>query len=278
MHIARTLVQLRAARAALLAAGRPGLALVPTMGALHEGHLSLLRAAQAASGAVAASIFVNPTQFAAGEDFNRYPRDEAADCAMLEAAGCDLVWLPDVATMYPPGDATTIDVGGPALLWEGAQRPGHFSGVATVVTKLLGQVQPNAAYFGEKDWQQVQVIRRFVNDLALPVQIVACPTWREPTGLAMSSRNRYLAPSHQLAAPALFAALEHTRDQIHAGVAVADAIAAARTALIAAGFTLDYLDLIDPETMNPVDHLQKSARLIAAARLGATRLLDNITV
>jgi pantoate--beta-alanine ligase len=278
MQIARTLVQLRAARAALAADGRPGLALVPTMGALHEGHLSLIRAARAHGDAVAASIFVNPTQFAPHEDFARYPRDEAADCAMLAAAGCDLVWLPDVATMYPPGDATMIEVAGPALLWEGAARPGHFRGVATVVAKLFGQVRPDAACFGEKDWQQVQVIRRMVEDLGMPVAIIAAPTWREPSGLAMSSRNRYLGARERAAAPTLFAVLTGARDAICAGAPVGQSIAAAEASLVAAGFTVDYLALVDAVTLASLHEPARAARLIAAARLGATRLLDNIAV
>ena len=278
MQIARTLVQLRAARAALAADGRPGVALVPTMGALHEGHLSLIRAARAHGDAVAASIFVNPTQFAPHEDFARYPRDETADCAMLAAAGCDLVWLPDVATMYPPGDATMIEVAGPALLWEGAARPGHFRGVATVVAKLFGQVRPDAACFGEKDWQQVQVIRRMVEDLGLPVDIIAAPTWREPNGLAMSSRNRYLGARERAAAPTLFAVLTGARDAIGAGAPVGQSIAAAEASLVAAGFTVDYLALVDAVTLAPLHEPAGAARLIAAARLGATRLLDNIAV
>jgi pantoate--beta-alanine ligase len=278
MEIARTPVQLRAARAALAAAGRPGLALVPTMGALHEGHLSLIRAARAHGDAVAASIFVNPTQFAPDEDFARYPRDEAADCAMLAAAGCDLVWLPDVTTMYPPGDATIIEGAGPALLWEGAARPGHFRGVATVVAKLFGQVRPDAACFGEKDWQQVQVIRRMVEDLGLPVDIIAAPTWREASGLAMSSRNRYLAATERAAAPALFAALTGARDAICSGAPLGRSIAEGEAALVAAGFTVDYFALVDARTLEPLNDRAGAARLIAAARLGATRLLDNIAV
>ncbi|MCW8307259.1 pantoate--beta-alanine ligase [Acidiphilium sp. PA] len=278
MEIARTPAQLRAARAAFAAAGRPRLALVPTMGALHEGHLSLIRVARAHGDVVAASIFVNPTQFAPGEDFARYPRDEAADCAMLAAAGCDLVWLPDVTTMYPPGDATIIDVAGPALLWEGVARPGHFRGVATVVAKLFGQVRPDAACFGEKDWQQVQVIRRMVDDLGLPVAVVAAPTWREANGLAMSSRNRYLAAAERAAAPALFAALTGTRDAICAGAPVRQCVAAGEAALVAAGFTVDYLALVDAQTLEPLSDRVGAARLIAAARLGTTRLLDNIAV
>ncbi|MDD2877083.1 MAG: pantoate--beta-alanine ligase [Acidiphilium sp.] len=278
MEIARTLAQLGAAREALTTAGRRGLALVPTMGALHAGHLSLLRAAQSEDYAVVASIFVNPTQFGPGEDFARYPRDEAHDCAMLAQAGCDLVWLPDVGTMYPPGDATVIEVGGPALGWEGAVRPGHFRGVATVVAKLFGQVQPDAACFGEKDWQQVQVIRRMTEDLALPVRIMAVPTWREASGLAMSSRNRYLDAGERVKASALFAVLSRARDAIRAGELVAASVATGGAALAAAGFAVDYLALVDAQTLAPLDRVVGEARLITAARLGTTRLLDNVAI
>lgn len=274
MHIARTLAELHAARAAL--AGP--LALVPTMGALHDGHLSLVRAAREAGGAVAASIFVNPTQFGPAEDFTRYPRDPDADCAMLQAAGCDLVWLPTVETMYPPDAATMIDVAGPALAWEGAMRPGHFRGVATVVAKLLGQVRPDAAYFGEKDWQQIQVIRRMTADLLLPAAIVAVPTRREADGLAMSSRNRYLAPDHRARAPDLFAILCRARGALRAGGAVESVLAAGRDALGGSGFAVDYFALVAPDSLAPLAVLAGAARLIAAARLGSTRLLDTIAV
>ncbi|MCF3946580.1 pantoate--beta-alanine ligase [Acidiphilium sp. AL] len=274
MHIARTLAELRAARA-----GHAGpLALVPTMGALHDGHLALVRAARAAGGAVAASIFVNPTQFGPNEDFGRYPRDPDADCAMLEAAGCDLVWLPTVDIMYPPDGATMIDVAGPALLWEGAARPGHFRGVATVVAKLFGQMRPDSAYFGEKDWQQIQVIHRMAEDLLLPVAIVAVPTRREADGLAMSSRNRYLTPEDRARAPDLFATLCRARDELRAGAAIEATLAAGRETLARAGFAVDYLALVAPESLAPLNARAGAARLIAAARLGSTRLLDNIAV
>ncbi|MGC9271021.1 pantoate--beta-alanine ligase [Acidiphilium sp.] len=282
MQIVRTLAALRAAREAMAGGATGdmarGLALVPTMGALHDGHLSLLTAARAAGYAVAASIFVNPTQFGPQEDFERYPRDEAADCAMLERAGCDLVWLPDTGIMYPPDGATVIEVGGPALLWEGAARPGHFRGVATVVAKLFGQVRPDAAWFGEKDWQQVQVIRRMTADLLLPVRVMAAPTWREGDGLAMSSRNRYLDERQRAVAPLLFAVLGRIRDAIAAGDAVGAALAAGQEALRAAGFAVDYIALVDAVTLQPREAWQAPSRLIAAARLGGTRLLDNIAV
>ena len=219
MLIARTLPALREACAKL----GPELGLVPTMGALHQGHLALVAAART-GGPVAASIFVNPLQFGPNEDLSRYPRDEAGDLAKLEAAGCDLVWLPEVTEMYPPDAVTTITVGGPATLWEGAIRPGHFTGVATVVAKLFGQVRPQAAYFGEKDWQQVQVIARMVADLLLPVKIVPVPTVREQDGLALSSRNRFLSVDNRAAAPALYAALRQAAASIANGAPVPAAL------------------------------------------------------
>jgi pantoate--beta-alanine ligase len=273
MKLARTLPELRAGLETLGPVG-----LVPTMGALHAGHLSLVAAARQAGRPVAASIFVNPLQFGPAEDFSRYPRDETGDLAQLEAAGCDLVWLPDVAMMYPKDVATTIQVGGPAERWEGAARPGHFAGVATVVTKLFGQVRPRAAYFGEKDWQQVQVIRRFTADLLLPVEIVAVPTMREADGLALSSRNRFLAPAERAVAPALYAALTRAAEAIAGGAAVAGTLEAAKNTVTAAGMQPDYLALVGAETLEPLEALRHPARLIAAARLGSIRLLDNVPV
>jgi pantoate--beta-alanine ligase len=273
MIIARTISELNAAREALGPVG-----FVPTMGALHRGHLSLVEAAKAAGRPVVASIFVNPTQFGPNEDFNRYPRDEAGDLAQLEAAGCDLVWLPDVATMYPADEATAIHVAGPALRWEGALRPGHFSGVATVVAKLFGQVRPEAAYFGEKDWQQVQVIRRMAKDLLLPVRIVPVATAREADGLALSSRNRFLLPAERAAAPAIFAAMSEAAQRIGAGADVEAALEAARQNLSAAGMVPDYLELVQAETLEPMRVLAHPARIIAAAKLHHVRLLDNVAV
>jgi pantoate--beta-alanine ligase len=270
MLLARTLPALHDACARLREGGRP-LALVPTMGALHAGHLALLQAAPAGA-AVAASIFVNPLQFAPSEDLTRYPRDEAGDLAKLEAAGCALVWLPDVATMYPPGTATTIEVAGPAERWEGAVRPGHFRGVATVVARLFGQVRPDSACFGEKDWQQLQVVRRMVADLPLPVRIIGVRTVREPDGLAMSSRNRFLGPEDRARAPALPRILERTAARGASAAALDDA----RAALADAGFTVDYVALVDGTSLMPLDAPRDGARLIAAARLGGVRLLDNM--
>jgi pantoate--beta-alanine ligase len=271
MIIARTLAELHAAREALGPVG-----FVPTMGALHDGHLALITAARADGLPVAASIFVNPTQFGPKEDFSRYPRDEAGDLAKLEKAGCDLVWLPSVDVMYPPHGATMIHVNGPATHWEGAARPGHFAGVSTVVAKLFGQIRPSAAYFGEKDWQQVQVVRRMVADLHLPVRIVPVPIVREESGLALSSRNAYLTPEERRAAPMLHAALLHAAREIVAGKDVAATLHQARHEVAQAGMVPDYIALVHAETLEPISGLVHPARLIAAAKLGHVRLLDNI--
>jgi pantoate--beta-alanine ligase len=266
MLIART-------RAELAAAQLPGpLSLVPTMGALHDGHLALIREAARLGNPVAASIFVNPLQFEAADDLARYPRDEARDLHLLESAGCDLVWLPEVETMYPPGDATTIDVAGPALGWEGESRPGHFRGVATVVARLFGQLRPAAAFFGEKDWQQLQVIRRMAVDLCMPVRIAGVPTVREPDGLAMSSRNRFLAASERSTAALLY----RTLSGLAARHDVARELERADRELSHAGFVVDYLALVDGESLLPIAQPRPGARFIAAAKLGAVRLLDNV--
>lgn len=275
MLIARTREELADAVARLRAA-HGGLALVPTMGALHHGHLTLLDIARQAAPAVAASIFVNPTQFAPHEDFSRYPRDEAGDLEKLRTAGCDLAWLPDVAVMYPPGDATMIEVGGPSAGWEGAARPGHFRGVATVVAKLFGQVRPDAAVFGEKDWQQLQVIARMAADLSLPVRVFGAPVVRESDGLAMSSRNRFLTPPERAVAPLLYELLCAARDRMGRGDTPAASIAASRARLADAGFVPDYLVLVEGKTLIETDRATDDARLIAAFRLGTVRLLDNI--
>ena len=275
MLIARTLAELHAGCTSLRTA-RGALALVPTMGALHDGHRALVRAAIASRATVVTSIFVNPLQFAANEDLSRYPRDEAADLAILRDCGCDLVWLPDVSVMYSPSDATTIDVAGPAEQWEGAARPGHFRGVATVCTKLFGQVRPDRAYFGKKDWQQLQVVRRMVADLHLPLEIIGVPTVRESDGLALSSRNRFLTAEHRKMASLLQSALRAAARALAAGSAVDDVLAGAKTELSNAGFAVDYFALVDGLSMKPIAILQSEARLIAAARLGAVRLIDNI--
>ena len=277
MEVARTIGELRAGCEALRRRFVT-LALVPTMGALHDGHRALVREAGTGGSAVVTSIFVNPLQFAANEDLSRYPRDEAGDLAILEAAGCHLVWLPDVAAMYPPGDATTIDVAGPAELWEGAARPGHFRGVATVCAKLFGQVRPDRAYFGEKDWQQLQVVRRMMTDLHLPLDIVGVPTVREPDGLALSSRNRFLTAAHRAVAPRLFVVLQAAAQELATGAQAAGPLNSAHSALEKAGFLVDYVALVDGPTLQPLATWHDPSRLIAAARLGSVRLLDNVAV
>ncbi len=266
-------------RVALRSAPRP-LGLVPTMGALHEGHLSLVRAAREECSTVAASIFVNPTQFGAGEDFDRYPRPLAADLAALEAEGVDFAFTPPAEEMYPPGFASTVHVEGPALPLEGAARPGHFDGVATVVTKLLTQSTPDRAYFGRKDAQQVAVVTRLVRDLDLPVEIVALPTVREADGLAVSSRNAYLSPEQRTAAPALYRALAAARDLFRAGKQDSPAVEDACRRIIEADpliDAVDYVAVVDPATMAPPEG--PGERILAAAvRIGAVRLIDNVAL
>jgi len=277
MQVVRTIEALRSSSEALRR--RFGsLALVPTMGALHDGHRALVKTAVDSGAGVVASIFVNPLQFNPNEDLSRYPRDEAGDLAALRASGCHLVWLPDVATMYPAEGATTITVAGPAEQWEGTARPGHFRGVATVCAKLFGQVRADRAYFGEKDWQQLQVVRRMVADLHLPLEIVAVPTVREADGLAMSSRNRFLNNGDRVIAPRLHAILNATATSFSCGQSVDAALADARRDLTEAGFSLDYLALVDGLTMAALSRMAPGARLIIAARLGAVRLIDNIAV
>lgn len=253
--------------------------LVPTMGALHAGHMTLLAEAKRRTDRVVASIFVNPTQFAAHEDLGTYPRREAADAALLEAAGCDVLWAPSVEVMYPEGFSTAITVGGVSEGLEGAARPGHFSGVATVVAKLLGQAQPDLAFFGEKDFQQLAVIRKMVVDLDIRVGIVGVPTVRDADGLALSSRNAYLSPEERAAAIALPNALRDAARRIGGGESVEAVLAQARDSLARAGFDpIDYVELCDAVTLQPVGAAQGRLRLLAAAKLGRTRLIDNIEV
>jgi pantoate--beta-alanine ligase len=275
MKIARSLPELRAACQAARAT-HPSLALVPTMGALHAGHRALVEAAVSGGAAVVTSIFVNPTQFSPTEDLSRYPRDEAGDLATLRDSGCAIVWMPDVATMYPAGGATTINLTGPAENWEGTARPGHFAGVATVCTKLFGQVRADRAYFGEKDWQQLQVVTRMVSDLHLPLEIVPVATIRESDGLALSSRNRFLTAGERAQAPALYRELSAAKAALAAGGDGAAATRVARERLTAAGFAVDYLALVDGPSLTEIARPTAGSRLIAAARLGTVRLLDNI--
>jgi pantoate--beta-alanine ligase len=277
MLIARTLADLRA-HCTRLRRSADVVGFVPTMGALHEGHRTLVREAVTSGAATVASIFVNPLQFGLNEDLSRYPRDEAGDLAALEAEGCALAWLPDLATMYPPEEATTITVAGPAERWEGDARPGHFRGVATVCAKLFGQVRPGRAWFGEKDWQQLQVVKRMVADLLLPLEIVGVETVREADGLAMSSRNRFLAVEERAKAPMLIAALRAVAARLAGGESTAAPLAEAGAALEAQGFGVNYFALVDGASLAPVEHVAPGARLIAAAKLGNVRLLDNVRV
>lgn len=275
MQIIREVGVLRTAVGHLRGRGET-LALVPTMGALHDGHLALVAAARACADRVAISIFVNPTQFGPSEDFAAYPRDEARDAALLAEAGAAILWAPDVATMYPLGHASHIHVAGLGDDYCGAARPGHFDGVATVVAKLLNQVRPDAALFGEKDWQQLAVIRRMAADLDLAVAIHGVPIVREADGLARSSRNAYLTQHERAAAAAFPAALQAAAVAIAAGATVDDALAHARTAVLAAGFDrIDYILLADADTLARLDAPRPRARLLAAARIGCTRLIDN---
>ncbi len=275
MFIARTRAELETARRAQRSAGR-ALALVPTMGALHDGHLSLIDAARAEGCDVAVSIFVNPLQFDNAADLARYPADHAADLAVLRSSGCAIAWLPDRATMYPAGHATFIEVAGPSEGFEGAARPGHFRGVATVVATLFGQVRPVAAWFGEKDWQQLQVVRRMTTDLLLPVDVKAGPTRRDADGLAMSSRNRFLLPAERAEAPSLHRMLRRVAHDLRDGGAASDMLASAAAELEGRGFAVEYLALVDGESLAVLDSVRAGARLLAAARLGTVRLLDNI--
>ena len=277
MQTIRAVEQLKAAVNALRGADKT-VAFVPTMGALHAGHLSLVEQGKRRADAVIASIFVNPKQFGEGEDFGRYPRQEQADAAMLANAGCDLLWLPAVEDIYPPGFATTVHVAGVSERWEGAARPGHFDGVATVVARLLLAVGPDVAIFGEKDFQQLAVIKRMAADLGLGVGIVGAPIIRDADGLALSSRNAYLSPGDRARATALAEALETTRDAILAGTDVAAAVAGGEALLDAAGFRTDYLALVDAETLEPLGSPEGGMRLIAAATIGSTRLIDNLAI
>jgi pantoate--beta-alanine ligase len=270
------LAALRARVAAWRGAGER-VVLVPTMGALHTGHLALVAEARRAGRAVV-SIFVNPTQFGPSEDFSRYPRDVETDLAGLAEAGADAAWIPEVATMYPPGFATRIEVAGLTEGLCGAYRPGHFAGVATVVTKLLNQVRPDIALFGEKDFQQLQVIRRAVADLDMGVEIRGVPTIREADGLALSSRNRYLAPEERAAAPRLHAVLARIAEAARGGAETAAPCADGIAALEAAGFRVQYLAVCDADTLAPVARVAGPARVLAAAYLGRTRLIDNLPV
>jgi len=267
-----------ASRAARLAGKR--IALVPTMGALHEGHLSLVRAARAGSDVVAASIFVNPTQFGPNEDLAKYPRSFERDCQLLESEGVDFVFAPSVEEMYPVGEATWVTVDGLSEKLDGKSRPGHFRGVTTVVSKLFHIVEPDRAFFGQKDAAQVANIRRMVRDLNLPVEIVVCPIVREPDGLAMSSRNAYLNPEDRKRALVLRRSLERVNGLVKQGERDAAKLASAGREEITreSGVRLDYFEIVNPDTLEPVADISGGALAAVAAYVGTTRLIDNLLI
>lgn len=278
LPVVRTVADLRARVGAWR---REGLRIgfVPTMGALHEGHLSLVRLARSRADRVVASVFVNPTQFGPNEDFEAYPRDEARDAALLSEAGCDLLYAPSVAEMYPAGASTTVTVAGVSEPLDGQARPGHFAGVATVVTKLLNQCAPDVAVFGEKDFQQLQVIRRLTRDLDLPVEILGGPTARAEDGLALSSRNAYLTPQERPVAGQLNVVLRRVLERVRGGEAVAAAERDAVAELLAAGFgKVDYVEARVPATLERLGPGPATGpvRVLGAAHLGRTRLIDNL--
>lgn len=278
LPVVRDVAALRAAIGAWRKAGlRVGL--VPTMGALHEGHLSLVRAAKEKCDRAVATLFVNPRQFAPHEDFERYPRDEAGDSALLASAGCDLLYAPERSVMYPEGFATNVIVSDVSTPLEGEFRPHFFGGVATVVTKLLLQALTDAAFFGEKDYQQLQVIKRMARDLDIPVEIIGCPTVREHDGLAMSSRNAYLSADERRIAARLNYIMHDAIKAARTGDAIASVEAEALRHLTAAGFSsVDYVAIRDAESLAPISDLKRPARILAAAWLGKTRLIDNMAV
>jgi pantoate--beta-alanine ligase len=274
----RDIETLKAALAAVRAEGGT-IAFVPTMGALHAGHMALVAEGRRRASHVVASIFVNPTQFAAHEDLSTYPRREATDAKMLEEEGCAILWSPDVDAMYPHGAEISVRAGSLGEGLDGAARPGHFDGVATVVSRLFEQVGPDIALFGEKDYQQLAVIRQMVRQLGLAVEIVGVPTQRDADGVALSSRNTYLTDEERQAARALPRALGEAAAAIQRGGAVPEALATAKDRLVKAGFDpIDYVELCDAETLEPVTGVERPARLLAAARIGRTRLIDNLAV
>jgi pantoate--beta-alanine ligase len=279
MLVLKTIAETRSACAQIRAAGKT-LGLVPTMGALHEGHLSLVRAAQASCDTVAVTIFVNPTQFGPKEDFASYPRTLEQDCQTLEAAGVDLVFAPSVEEMYPGGASTFVEVAGLSERMDGASRPGHFRGVATVVAKLFNIFTPDHAFFGQKDAAQVAVLRKMVRDLRFGVQLDVCPTVREPDGLALSSRNRNLSAVQRRQALVLSRALRVVEEQVRGGEQdsaklLAEAL---RTLQEEPAVLVDYCRIVDPDTLEDVPDVRRGALVALAARVGSTRLIDNLLV
>jgi pantoate--beta-alanine ligase len=279
MQVAKTVREVRAWTKLARAEGKT-IGFVPTMGYFHEGHLSLMRRAKAECDLCVVSLFVNPTQFGPSEDFQRYPRDFARDAAMAESVGVDLLFAPEVEEMYPEGYQTYVEVTEVTRRLEGAARPGHFRGVATVCTKLFHIVQADRAYFGKKDYQQLKVIQRMVRDLNIPTEIVPCETVREPDGLAMSSRNVYLKPDERQAATVLYRALCAGRDAILAGRRDAKKVQALVEQVIATEplVKTEYVDVADAETLEPLTDLRGEVVISLAARVGVARLIDNITV
>lgn len=279
MQIVRTIAEARAAVAAARAQGRT-VGLVPTMGALHEGHLSLIRAARAACDVVVATIFVNPKQFGPTEDFAKYPRTFDADCDLLRAENVEILFAPAVDEMYPPGATTFVEVAEISDRLDGVSRPGHFRGVATVVAKLFNIVAPDRAFFGQKDAAQVAILRRMARDLNFPLEIVVCPIVREPDGLAMSSRNGYLSADDRHRALILSRTLRHIEQQIATGVTSAAALIATGLGVLAQqpSARLDYLRVVDPDTLADIPDIGKGALIAIAAWIGSTRLIDNILI
>ena len=275
-----TITDLSALRTRVAAWKQDGLRVgfVPTMGNLHAGHYALVELARRHADRVVASAFVNPTQFGPGEDLSRYPRTPEADEAGLERAACDALWRPSADTMYPYGAANAVAIRVPGVtdVLEGAHRPGHFDGVATVVARLFNQVQPDVAVFGRKDYQQLAVVRYLVADLAFPVELVAADTVRDQDGLALSSRNQYLSPQQRAVAPVLYATVQALRDAVRAGAGIAEAQAEAARRLTEAGFETDYVVIRRPDLSEPGDGETGPLVALAAARLGSTRLIDNL--
>jgi pantoate--beta-alanine ligase len=279
MKICATIPEARAA-CGDARASRKRLGFVPTMGALHEGHLSLVRAAKAQCDAVAVSIFVNPTQFGPTEDLSKYPRQFSGDCRLLEQEGVDILFAPPVEEIYPGGEVTWVLVEGLSEKLDGRSRPGHFRGVTTIVAKLFHILEPEAAFFGQKDAAQLAVIRRMVDDLTFPVEIVGCPIVREPDGLAMSSRNAYLNREERSRALVLQRSLQEARQQFNAGERMAAKLISAAKEVFAREpkVALDYFEIVDPDTLDPVERISQTTLVAVAAYVGSTRLIDNLVL